>query len=520
MGQAKRKSRLIGRIVDVRQWATAAGALTLTAGLLGAPWNSDGAPGDVRMVEAARAGDTVAVQALIRRRADVNASLPDGTTALHWAAQHGNLDLVEVLIGNGASVGVVNRYGVTPLRIACEQGHLAVVEALLDGGGDANARRGESGDTPVMVAARSGHRAVVKALLARGAEVDAVEPVRGQTALMWAAAERHAEVVTALLEAGADTAAVSKTGMSALMFAIRAGDLETTRLLLDRGADVNAPGAEGTSMLVLAILNARFDIAKLLLERGADPNVEDPHGAPLHVLAFLRRAQNDALSSYLPRQLPEGGFDSEALTLGLLARGADINARYANDSPPKHVAIGRFRVPFTGATPFFIAAITGDAPYMRFLAAHGADPSMGTRGNITPLLGASGIGALVGDTPASAEEAFEAVKAAYELGNDPTATVLPSDVRLDPSWANATALHGAATIGSNDMVQWLVNQGVPLDATSHRGANPYQVAAGLEGTIFNPWPETAAFILALAEERGITLETSEVPPPPMARTPQ
>ena len=511
---------LIGRIVGVRPWAPAVGAVMMMAGLLGAPWHSYGAPGDVRIVEAARVGDRAAVQALIGAGGDVNASSPDGTTALHWAAQRGDRDLVEVLMTHGARVGAANRYGVTPLRIACEHGHLAVVEALLDGGADANTRRVESGDTPVMVAARSGHRDVVHALLARGAEVDAVEPVRGQTALMWAAAERHAEVVTALLEAGADTAAVSKTGMSAITFAIRAGDLETTRLLVDRGADLNAPGAEGTSMLVLAILNARFDITKLLLERGADPNVEDPHGAPLHVLAFLRRAQNDALSSYLPRQLPEGGFDSEALTLELLARGADINARYAHNSPPKHVAIGRFRVPFTGATPFFIAAITGDAPYMRFLAAHGADPSLGTLGNITPLLGASGIGALVGDTPASAEEAFDAVKAAYELGNDPLATVLPSDVRLDPSWVNATALHGAATIGSNDMVQWLVDEGVPLDATSQRGANPYQVAAGLEGTIFNPWPETAAFILALAADRGITLETSEVPPPPRVRTPQ
>ena len=268
-------------------------------------------------------------------------------------------------------------------------------------------------------------------------------------------------------------------------------------------------------MLVLAILNARFDIAKLLLERGADPNVEDPHGAPLHVLAFLRRAQNDALSFYLPRQLPESGVDSYALTLELLAWGADIDARYTNDSRPKHVAIGRFRVPFTGATPFFIAAITGDAPYMRFLAANGADPSIRTLGNITPLLGASGIGALVGDTPASAEEAFEAVKVAYELGNDPKATVLPSEVRMDASWVNATALHGAATIGSNDMVKWLVDKGVPLDATSKWGSNPYQVAAGLDGRIYNPWPETAAFILDLAKERGVTLDTSEVSPPPV-----
>src|SRR5690349_18116640 len=41
---------------------------------------------DVRVVDAARAKDRAAVQALISQKADVNAAQPDGATALHWAA--------------------------------------------------------------------------------------------------------------------------------------------------------------------------------------------------------------------------------------------------------------------------------------------------------------------------------------------------------------------------------------------------------------------------------------------------
>jgi ankyrin repeat protein len=483
-------------------------SVLVTIALMLAPAIGYAAGDPVNVVDAARRGDAALVQKMIAARADVNATSPDGTTALHWAAEHGDVELVRFLIARGANVRTANRYGVTALRSACEQGSAAVVETLVAAGADVNATRAESGDTPVMIAARSGHGDVVSILIARGANVDAIEPVRGQTALMWAAAERHPAAVKVLLDAGANANAVSKTKMTALMFAVRAGDVESARLLLDRGVDVNQRGAGGTSMLVLAILNARFDAAKLLLERGADPNVNDPHGMPLHVLAFLRRAGNFALANYLPRQLPQSGMDSFALTNELLAHGADINARYPNAGAPQHLALSGFRVPFLGATPFFIASITADVPYMRFLAEHGADPTIPTAANITPLLGASGIGTFVGETPATKLEAFEAVKLAYELGNDPKATIAPSTARLDKRYVGATAIHGAAYLGATDMVQWLVGKGVPLETKSALGINAYQIAAAIDGFVFIPWPETAAAILKLANEGGVAIDTA------------
>ena len=486
--------------------------LVLGAALMCAPRAGYAAPSEARLVEAAKAGDMAAVRVLIKGRSDVNAPAPDGNTALHWAAERGDLELTKLLLANGAKAGTANRFGITPLRLACERGNVAVVDALLAAGADAKERRAESGDTVLMIAARSGHADVVRSLLARGADVNVVEPTRGQTALMWAAAQRHADVLKVLLEAGADTTVVSKTGLTALMFAIREGDLDATRVLLaQRGVDVNARAKDGTSMLVLAILNAHFDVAKLLLESGADASVKDPHGLPLHVLTFLRRSQNTTLSAFLPRKLPDSGVDSFALAKELLARGADVNARYSNSGAPRHMATGSFRTPFTGATAFFIAATQADVPFMRFLAANGADPKTMSNANITPLIAAAGIGTLFGATPGTPAEALEAVKLAAELGNDPRATIAPSKERLDPTYVDANALFGAAMLGANDLVRWLVDQGVPLDHKSKRGTNVYQVAAAIDGRIYNPNPETAELILKLAKERGLVLDTNPLP---------
>ena len=93
-----------------------------------------------------------------------------------------------------------------------------------------------------------------------------------------------------------------------------------------------------------------------------------------------------------------------------------------------------------------------------------------------------------------------------ELGNDPLYRIAPSTERLDPTYVDATALFGAAMMGSNDLVRWLVDKGVPLDHKSKRGANAYQVAAAIDGRIYNPQPETAELILKLAKERGLTRE--------------
>lgn len=481
------------------------------------------AQADAGVAREAKRRDANAVRALVRKHADVNAAEADGTTALHWAIRNDDLDTFGVLMDAGAKVDAANRYGITPLWLANVGGNAAFVERLLTAGADVNTTRGDSGETVLMIAARSGHGRLVRMLLSKGATINAAEKVRRQSALIWAAAEGHPDVVQMLLEAGADPHARTTTGMTALMFSIRRGDIEATRRLLDAGARLTDTASDGTSMLVLAILNARFELAALLLDRGADPNVKDPNGYPLHVLAFLRRANNRGLSDIIPR-VPSGALDSIDLAKALLAHGANVNQpldwvdkqthyRLGVTMPitiPQHMAIGTYMVSFAGGTPFYIAAAMCDVPFMRFLAANGADPTRGTKQRVTPLLAAAGIGFREGENPGTHTEALEAVQLTYELGNDPRAVVAFGDYTVgDASWDGATALHGAANRGATDLVRWLIEKGVPLDAKTNRGMLPFNYANGTAGGLFHFWADTTALIRQAMLDLGMA-----IPPPP------
>ena len=155
----------------------------------------------VPLVEAVQQRNTASVRALLGRGVDVNASEPDGTTALHWAAHQGDLDVLDLLLGAGVNVRAANRYGVTPLPLACENGNAAVIERLLIAGADPNVVL-PGGQTALMTAARTGRADAVKVLLAHGADANATEGLRGQTALMWAAANGHAAAAAVLLAGG------------------------------------------------------------------------------------------------------------------------------------------------------------------------------------------------------------------------------------------------------------------------------------------------------------------------------
>ena len=61
------------------------------------------APGDLRLVEAVKAGNAAAVQKLLAARAPVNEPEADGMTALHWAVRQDNEALVRQLLRAGAT---------------------------------------------------------------------------------------------------------------------------------------------------------------------------------------------------------------------------------------------------------------------------------------------------------------------------------------------------------------------------------------------------------------------------------
>src|SRR5262249_43347740 len=84
------------------------------------------AGGDGRLADAVMRTDRDAVRSLLQQKADVNATQPDGMTALHWAVRQNDLETAQLLIRAGAKPDAATRYGVTPLFFACENGNAAL----------------------------------------------------------------------------------------------------------------------------------------------------------------------------------------------------------------------------------------------------------------------------------------------------------------------------------------------------------------------------------------------------------
>ena len=467
------------------------------------------AEADVPLVEAAKVADAATVRVLLEQQVDANTSEADGTTALHWAAYKGDLETTQLLLRAGADVTAANRYGVTPLALAAGRGNGPIVEALLNSGADPNTSLPE-GETVLMAAARTGDVDVLRLLLAHGADIGAQELWRGQTALMWAAAQNHPGSIHTLIELGANINERSNAGWTALLFAVRSGKTPAVRALLEAGADVNdtvqpltsesekaetetatsrRTGPDGTSALVIAVTNAHFSLAKYLVEKGADPNAAAQGWTALHQLAYTRRPNS---GKGMPPVPITDSLDTLDFGRFLLENGADPTVRQSERFNNRE----RNNLNRVGATPYLLAAKHADVPLMRLLAAHGADTRQPTEGNASPLMVAAGVGIFnVGESAGTNEEAFEAVKLAYELGDQ---DVTVADDR------GYTALHGAALRGANPIVQFLVDRGADLLAESKEGWTPLRVADGVHytGTVKRA-DHTAEMLRQLMKARGV-----------------
>jgi ankyrin repeat protein len=484
------------------------------------------------LADAVQRGDTQAVQALLKNGADVNAPQSDGATALHWAAYLDQVDTAALLIRAGAKVDTSNDYGMTPLALAAANGNAAIVDRLLEGGADPNGAV-RAAETPLMLAARTDSVATVKALLTAGAKIDAKEAWNGQTALMWAAAAGYAPVVQLLIDRHADIRARSNAGTTPLLFAVRHGDIATVRVLLAAGADVKEKRPDGATPLLVAVINGHADLVDVLLEKGADPNVE---GGSTELTVQGVRARPMELKY---RKLTNSERDSEGVSRGnifgrplhaavhvanwhisdqfiavqmdrlrviasLLDHGADVNGRISMEEPRWSGA--RYRRHLAGATALLFAAKSADVEVMRLLLAYGADPTINTEENITPLMAAAGIAWASNQDRASESQVLDAVKLLVEEQGAEVNAV--SDL-------GETAMHAAAYRGANSVVQYLFDKGAKLDVVAVDGRTPLIVADGVEyGNSFAAQPHTAALL------RKLGAKEMKCPPPCAAAIPE
>lgn len=449
------------------------------------------------LLDAARSGDSRVARVLLTRGADPNAAEADGSTALHWAVEHDDAELASAILAAGARAAAANRLGIAPLHLAATNGNAAIVRRLIAAGADVNAAT-PGGETPLMMAARTGDPGALEALLSHGAAVDAREGWRGQTALMWAAVENNAEAVRLLVKAGADVKAKSTgNAFTAFLFAVRGGHRDAARALLDAGAEVNERLPDGMSALVLAIYNAHYELAAFLLDRSADPNAAEQGWTALHQVTWSRRPNR---GFNMPGAVPTGRIHSLDLVRMLVAKGANVNARLTREPRDGN----RNMLNRIGATPFVMAAKSADVPLMRTLLEAGADPAIKTADGTSALMVAAGVGVYgPGESPGTHEEAFEAVKLAFEVGG--------GDVN-DANRDGETALLGAVYRGGAvPVIQFLAEKGANLDVANKKKWTPLLAAEGVvyASSGIRRYPEAAALIRRLMRDRGIPIPEIE-----------
>lgn len=463
---------------------------------------------DSNVADAAMRADKAAVRALVQQKADVNAKAPDGSTALHWAVESDDPEIVDVLLKAGADVKGKDRFGFTPLYFAISNNNLEMVRQLLKSGADAN-ETDSAGDTLLMLAARQGNPDILSALLESGAAVNTKDKT-GQTALMWAVRSNQPALVKMLI--GRDGEVNGKTragqlperrppgagggshgvgivrggwpprgyqgeasgGLSPLLFAARDGKLEPAKLLVEAKANVNQPDANSISPLLMAITNNHVDVAKLLLENGADPKAADVWGrTPLWTSVDLRDLEVGKSGEQRAGDQKVDRAAALELIKMLLDRGVDVNVRTKEVPPAKRyiMSLGDLSwVDFTGQTPFVRAALSGDVTVMRLLLQHGADPNIPTNSDTSALMAAAGVNWVVGQTYTESKEALmEALKLCIEKGGDINAK----------NSMGLTAVMGAANRGSDDILQFLVQQGAKLDVKDNEGRTPTDWAKGV-----------------------------------------
>jgi ankyrin repeat protein len=250
---------------------------------------------------------------------------------------------------------------------------------------------------------------------------------------------------------------VLRGGATPLLFAARVGDVESATLLLKAGADANDSQPDGVSALVLAAHSGNGNVAAALLEHGADPDASGSGYTALHA-AILRSDLN--------------------LVKALLARGANPNLRMTRGTPMRRDTTD-WNLPATliGSTPYLLAARFLESDIMPVLVAGGADPRLAMPNEADAVMLAAGMGSSKTASRRGIEtidfgkvepegRVREAVGAAVALGGDVNAASQTGD----------TALHVAAALGYDTVVQFLVERGAGVNVKNKRGITPLVAA--------------------------------------------
>ncbi|MCC6699655.1 MAG: ankyrin repeat domain-containing protein [Candidatus Hydrogenedentes bacterium] len=311
--------------------------------------------------------DWDSVRLLAEHGAAVNLDWKWAVSPLSHAAWAGDLEIAKFLIEHGARLDTEEYLGRTPLYYAVKNGNLETISLFLrQPDCDVNKRMG-SASTPLYTASREGNRDVVELLLDHGADPH-VALKTGSTPLHVAAWADRVEVVALFLQRGVyDVNVRDASDCTPLFWAASGGHLDIVRMLLAmKGCDVNARSDAGSTPLYAAASAKNLPVVELLVEHGADVNIASTEGFTPLVKALNEKDIKTAM------YLLEHGADARITAVdgwNALMAAADANSLKVTEAVlAAGVDVNARQT--DGWTAFHMATMNGQIDILKLLLDH------------------------------------------------------------------------------------------------------------------------------------------------------
>lgn len=271
--------------------------------------------------QAAFQGNTVAVETLLSKGADMNALDDHAHTAMTFTAYQGKLTapMLDIFIKHGLDVNkkYEGKNGATILLLAVPYDKdLALTDVLVSKGASLKVTD-DNGNTAFNYAATIGNVDIMKALLKRGIKYNdnallmaaqgafrttnkidvykyLVDDLKinpratdktGHNVLHYIVRKQNQDdIITYFFSKGVDINKADAEGNTPFMGATSSKSVETVALMLPKVKNINEANQKGETALTNAVKSSNAGVVALLIKNGANANVVDKEG---HNLAYI-----------------------------------------------------------------------------------------------------------------------------------------------------------------------------------------------------------------------------------------
>ncbi|KAF5281783.1 hypothetical protein FQR65_LT14530 [Abscondita terminalis] len=422
---------------------------------------------------AACGDDDALMQTLLTKGLDVNKKNNDGDSCLQVAIENSSTKVVKMLLGMGGDPTTVSSSGRTSLLCAIENGDEELWTQLLSQNVDVNVQT-NSQVTPLFAAIEMGRADLAKQIIAMGCDVN----VRKRSgSYLHSAAELQVDVIGELFAAGLDVDQQNNDGYTPLSVALKFKNVDAAIALLDLGADPNLNNNDGIPCLHHAVAFHREDIVLRLLGEGLSINVRSSCGnTPL--LYALQHQRLDNAKLLLAHGAAIDVLNNKGNSCLYYASKAGFND-LVEELIEKGHEIDKFN--YRDFTPFLAALSNSQLSTAKLLLKKGANPTVRGRWDITPLdfIIASDDVELAEMASQKGIDIDDGLRRAFAMNNKIMTDFFiekGADLRSIDYCDEESCLHLGARAGFDDIVAYLIDEGLDINRRNNSRETPLRVA--------------------------------------------